>query len=41
MIRNKVIDSALRVAKGTGLLLLVGLLSWRIIVSGMAEYYSQ
>ena len=35
------IDSALRVAKGTGLLLLVGLLSWRIIVSGMAEYYSQ
>jgi len=36
-----VIDSALRVAKGTGLLLLVGLLSWRIVVSGIAEYYSQ
>lgn len=35
------IDSALRVAKGTGLLLLVGLLSWRIVVSGIAEYYSQ
>ena len=35
------INSALRMVKGVSLLLLVGLMGWRIVVSGMAEYYSQ